>query len=427
MKKKILLAVMPYEGEVQDRVTAKFYKNSAVKYMPLGVLSLAACIPDRFEVKVLDAASLGLTLDETLDAIEDFEPDILGLSVVTYRAWAMAEILKRASAPIKVVGGPHATRSHAEILKQGAHAVFVDDAEMTFPKWLNDSCPPGVFFGGQVDMDTIPLPARHLLNIDDYRIEQNDDLLFNVGSLRLPMFSSKGCPYACIYCDVQQKKFNFKSVEKCVAEFNELIRLGATSIHILDDAFNINKARVSSLSQAIVQNNIKVDWSARGTVEIRESVIADLAVAGCKRLHVGIESLDDNILTYFKKSCRLKHIEQFCELCNRYGIDILGYFIIGAPGETDEYLRTLPERIKSLGIRLPYFNLLSPLAETPYYEELLRTGQFERDYWEEFCKAPVRDFIIPEVRSVEEEDNLRTIIDSYVHYFKKKEMATFVS
>ena len=45
--KKIMLAVMPYEGEVLDRVTDKFYFNRAVKYMPLGVLSIAACIPPK--------------------------------------------------------------------------------------------------------------------------------------------------------------------------------------------------------------------------------------------------------------------------------------------------------------------------------------------------------------------------------------------
>jgi hypothetical protein len=80
---RILLVVMPYEGEVRDRVTDRFYKNSAVKYMPLGVLSVAACIPDTYEVGVLDAASRGLTLEETLAETEAFAPDILGLSVVS--------------------------------------------------------------------------------------------------------------------------------------------------------------------------------------------------------------------------------------------------------------------------------------------------------------------------------------------------------
>ncbi|BEV72213.1 radical SAM protein [Paludibacterium sp. THUN1379] len=423
-----MLVVMPYEGEVLDRVTAKFYKNKAVKYMPLGVLSLAANIPaDRYEVNVLDAASLGLSLDETIEQIETFAPDVLGLSVVTYRAWAMTEILRRTSAPCKIVGGPHATKNYRFIQEQGAHAVFVDDAEVIFPEWLDSGRPPGVYFGGQVDLNAIPLPARHLMDIETYRIEANEDLLFNVGSLRLPMFSSKGCPYACTYCDVQQKTFNMKSAERCVEEFKQLIDLGATSIHILDDAFNVNRARVSEISRALINENITIDWSARGTVEVREDVIADLADAGCRRLHVGIESLDDGILATFKKSCRYKHIEQFCKLCSKYGIDILGYFIMGAPGETQEYRNSLPSRIRDLGIKLPYFNLLSPLAETPYYDQLLKEGKFDRDVWTDFCRNPVRDFIIPEVRTHEDEEELRLIIDRYVEYFKRNDMSVFVS
>lgn len=425
--KKIMFVVMPYEGEVLDRVTAKFYKNQAVKYMPLGVLSLAANIPEGYEVEVLDAASLGLTLDQTIERIERSAPDVLGLSVVTYRAWAMTQILARTSAPLKVVGGPHTKKNYNYIIKQGAHAVFIDDAEVTFPKWLQDGCPPGVFWGGQVNLNTIPFPARNLLDINDYVIEKNDDLLFDVGRLRLPMFSSKGCPYACTYCDVQQKEFNFKSAERCVDEFEELIKLGATSIHILDDAFNVNRQRIMDLTKEMINQNVKVDWSARGTVEVREEVIEGLAQAGCKRLHVGIESLDDKVLAEFKKAARFKHIEKFCQLCDKYGIAILGYFIIGAPSETQEYRDTLPQRIRDLGIKLPYFNLLSPLAETPYYEELLRTGKFKVDHWDEFSRNPVRDFIIPEIRSEEVERELKQTIDHYVEYFKRDDMPVFVS
>jgi anaerobic magnesium-protoporphyrin IX monomethyl ester cyclase len=425
--KRILLAVMPYEGEVTDRVTSKFYKNSAVKYMPLGVLSIAACIPEGYEISVLDAASRGLDLEQTIEEIEKFQPDILGLSVVTYRAWAMVQILRRTSAPIKVVGGPHATYNHEVILTQGADAVFVGDAELTLPKWLQDGCPPGIFKSPPVPLDNLPMPARHLLDLKDYEIESNDDMLFNVGRLRLPMYSSKGCPLKCIYCDVQQKTFNFKSPERCVEEFQELIGMGATSIHILDDAFNILKERVSSMAKLFVENEITVDWSARGTVETREEVVADLGAAGCKRLHVGIEHLDDKVLAYFKKSQRFEHIKRFCELSEQNGITILGYMIIGAPMETEEYRRNLPQMVEDLGIRLPYFNLLSPLAETPYYFQLLQDGTLDRDYWAEFCADPVRDWEMPSARSLEEDKELQAVIDDYVAHFKRKEMPIFVS
>ena len=424
---KIMLVVMPYEGEVRDRVTSKFYKNSAVKYMPLGVLSIAACIRNDIEVEILDAASRGITLDETIAEIEAYGPDVLGLSVVTYRAWAMVQILKRTSAPMKIVGGPHATYNAESIMAQGADAVFVGDAETTLPKWLRDGCPKGIFRSEPVPLDDIPFPARDLMNLDDYKIKPNENMLFNVGNLRVPMYSSKGCPFKCIYCDVQQKSFNFKSPERCVEEFRELMGMGVTSIHILDDAFNIRKNRVSDMSKLIVDSGIKVDWSARGTVEIREEVIADLAAAGCKRLHVGIESLDDNVLSYFKKSCRYEHIERFAQLCDKHGVTILGYFILGAPQETAEYRRTLPQRIEDLGIKLPYFNVLSPLAETPYYFQLLKSGRFEKDLWAEFCKDPVPEFVIPSARSEAEEDELQALADSYAAHFKRQEMPVFVS
>ena len=425
--KRILLAIIPYEGEVLDRVTPKFYKNSAVKYMPLGVLSVAACIPEEYEISVLDSSSLGLDLDETINRIEAFAPDILGLSVVTYRAWAMVQILNRTSAPIKVVGGPHATFNSKVILNQGADAVFVGDAERTFPKWLSDGCPKGVFESPQVDLNSIPFPARHLMDLKEYEIEPNEDLLFDVGRLRLPMYSSKGCPLKCIYCDVQQKVFNFKSPERCVEEFQELIKMGVTSIHILDDAFNIQKERISAMSKALIKEAIQVDWSARGTVETREEVMVDLGAAGCKRLHVGIEHLDDRVLEYFKKAQRFKQIQRFAELCSENGVTILGYFIIGAPMETEEYRRNLPRMIEDLGIKIPYFNLLTPLAETPYYHELLQTGVLDRDYWAEFCANPVKEFEIPSGRSLAEDIELQAVADEYAAYFKRKEMLTFVA
>jgi len=162
-------------------------------------------------------------------------------------------------------------------------------------------------------------------------------------------------------------------------------------------------------------------------IKVFRDEIADLAAAGCNRLHVGIESLDDNILTYFKKSSRFKHIEKFCRLCEKYGITILAYFIIGTPLDTPEYLRDLPGRIEDLGIRLPYFNVLSALAETPYYDELLANGTFSIDHWGKFSANPVKDFVMPSVRSDDEDFELRATVDQYVARFKHKEMPVFVT
>ncbi|MEO5362812.1 MAG: B12-binding domain-containing radical SAM protein [Magnetococcus sp. DMHC-8] len=423
---KITLIVCPPEGEVVDPVSPKVYKPAAVKYMPLGLLSVAANIPAPHTVSVIDASSLGLSVDEVLERIEQSQPDVLGLSVVTYRAWAMREILRKSSAPIKVVGGPHATYHHAMIRQQGAHAVFVGDAEKTFPQWLADGCPPGLFRSKPVDLNTIPFPARHLMNLDDYRIqpEPGTKLLFNAGGLRLPMFSSKGCALKCIYCDVQQKEYNAKEPQVIYNEFTVLKDLGATSIHVLDDTFNMKKNRVMEMCDLLIKNQFPLSWSVRGIVEVREEIIKTLKEAGCTRFHAGIEHLDDHVLKIFRKSQRYKDVAKFCALCNKYDIDIVAYFVLGAPDETDEYRERLPDMIRELGIRMPFFNILTPLSETEYYFDLLKKGMFKTNFWQEFVRDPVRDFVIPQHRTQAEELALTKTLAHYLDVFGPSKSVT---
>ncbi len=419
--KKILFVVPSHDGEVLTNCTPKFFINPIAKYMQLGVLSIAACI-DNCDVSILDASSKGLTIEETINQIESHKPDILAITSVTYRAWALKEILDKTSCPTKVVGGPHATFNAQVIINQGANAVFIGDSEVTFPKWIKDGCPEGIFTGDTIDLNTIPFPARHIVDLDDYRTKPDSSLLLDVGNLRLPMFSSKGCPYSCIYCDVQQKEFLQKSPEVIMKEFLSLISLGATSIHILDDCFNIKKDRVLKLCKLLRENGIKIDWSVRGKVETREEVIKALAEAGCKRFHVGIEHLDDTILRYFRKTHRFKDVRIFCDLCNKYGITILGYFILGAPNEPEYYRKVFPDLIKGLKIHLPYFNILTPLYKTEYYNQLLAKGVLKKDYWKEFIENPVRDFKFPSGRTEKEDEKLYDDVARYLDIFYKDKM-----
>jgi len=238
--------------------------------------------------------------------------------------------------------------------------------------------------------------------------------------LRLPLFSSKGCPYLCNYCDVQQKKFNWKPPSMVVEEIMEMIEMGASSVHILDDCFNVTKKRVIEICSLMEKADIDVDWSARAAVETREDVIKSLSEAGCKRLHVGIEHLDDDVLKYFKKRHRYKDIITFTELCDKYDIMLLGYFIVGAPSESEEYLKKLPQAIKDLNITYPFFNVLAPLSNTSYYEELLKNGTIEKDYWSEFIRNPVKHFTMPSGNTAERDNILKDYTDYYIDIFYPK-------
>lgn len=214
-----------------------------------------------------------------------------------------------------------------------------------------------------------------------------------------------------------------KDPELIVEEFKAILGLGATSVHVLDDAFNIRKDRVQQLCRLIIDNQLQIDWSVRGVVEVREEVVKLLAEAGCKRWHVGIEHLDDDVLTYFRKAQRFKHVEKFCELTAKYGIQLIAYFIMGAPNETDAYRQRLPTMIENLGIKIPYFNVLTPLSDTDYYDELRKNGTFERDFWEEFAADPSRDFEIPSHRTASEEAELKQLLRGYIEHFHQVKVA----
>jgi hypothetical protein len=83
--------------------------------------------------------------------------------------------------------------------------------------------------------------------------------------------------------------------------------------------------------------------------------------------------------------------------------------------------------ISDLGIRLPYFNVLALLAETPYYDMLLNNGSFDRDHWAEFAKQPKKDFIMPDVRPVEEHEMLNQTVQEYIGFFKRQDAQVWVT
>lgn len=416
---KILLITPPNEGQVKDYTTPSFYAKKSVKYMPLGILAVAAGISDNHNVEILDAASRNLSIDETVKEIERIAPDVLGVSTVTTKAYSMAEILRRVDVPIKTVGGPHTTHYAKEIIALGADAVFKHHADCNFDLWLNDGCKNGIYEDHITDIDSLPFPKRELLNINEYAIEEDkaDETLFKTSGARLPMSSSRGCPFRCIYCDVQEKKYQGRSPANVVNEMEHILSQGASSVHILDDNFNVDRKRVLGICEEITKRKLKFNWSARGRADIDEETAIALKEAGCNRLHVGVESLDPDVLEWMNKNQDIDAIQNFFNLCVKYGIETVPYFIVGTPVETREYRKKLPEMIRKLGATYPFFNILYPASHTKYYQMLLEDGTFDRDYWQDFAESPTPNFEMPLPRTPELQEELQQTVNKYIELF----------
>ena len=203
-----------------------------------------------------------------------------------------------------------------------------------------------------------------------------------------------------------------KSPPATVDEMQHLYNIGARSIHILDDNFDVSAKWLNEVLDEMDRRNFEVEWSGRGEIRMGEDLAKRMSEHGFKRIHVGIEALDDNILkNFFKKNSSEKRIYEFCDTMKRNNIDVLGFFIVGTPLETEEYLNALPEKIRNLGIKHPYIQILSPTPHTEYYRDLVTQGIFKTDVWGEYFENPVPDFQIPYPYSTERLRELRERVD----------------
>ncbi len=414
---KIVLTTLPSEGEFVNWTTPKFFDPTKVnKYMPLGILSLASNLPEKYETVILDPSSEGWSIDQTIEKIEQEKPDILGISAVTRRVYALNEILKKTSPPYKTVGGPHATYHAEQILEKGADSVFRGPiADLDFKQAIN-FLPKGII-DCQTKINEINFPKRELLKIEDYF--PRESLLFKAEN-RLPLFSSIGCPNKCVFCNVQSKKIQFKDPKIVVDEMEYLYSIGCKSVHVLDDNFNVGRKHLRGILEEREKRGVDFEWSGRGQTRTDLSLTKRLADNGLVRIHVGIEALDNKILDFFNKNENVEDVYRFCESMNANNVGILAYFISGSPAETETYRKQLPEKIRELGIKLPFFNILFPEPDTEYYYSLLREGFYKKDFWGEYLKSPTPYFEIPYPYGESKKNEIIDYTNRLIEEFKQK-------
>ena len=202
---------------------------------------------------------------------------------MTLQAYPMTQILKKTTMPYKAVGGPHATHYAETILRQGADAVFVGSlADREFAQAVTTR-PKGSPRTTRVD--DVKFPDRTLVDLDFYYPPAN----FFKAPKRVVMFSSIGCPYRCVFCDVQTKKVQRKTAAKIVDEMIYLRDVGAGSVHILDDCFNVTDRFVRDILAEMDRRKFRHEWSARGKPVMAPETARMLKEREFRRIHVGME------------------------------------------------------------------------------------------------------------------------------------------
>jgi anaerobic magnesium-protoporphyrin IX monomethyl ester cyclase len=379
-------------------------------------LAYVAAIAEKagHRVQIIDSVAERLSLEDTIERINGYSPDILGFTLSTYGfhqtlIWIKA-IKEKLGIPV-MVGGWHLSLYPQETLYHPSiDYAIIGEAENILPNFLKalesgDTLysVKGIAFRdkGRViltppvlitsDLDTVSFPARHLLK---------NELYFNILS-RLKnftvMLSARGCPYSCIFCDLNTKKLRMRSAKNFVDEIEiNYKEFKIREFDIYDSSFTIDKQRVVKICEEIRKRRLEVFWTARSRVDtVDKYLLRTMALAGCNALMYGIETGDPGILSRLRKHTNLGNIKDIVGATKECGIKTLGFFMIGSPGETIQTALKTIKFSKSLNLDYVQVTKLTPFPNTEIYRMLLETGF--GDYWREFTLDPRLEKELPSV------------------------------
>lgn len=374
----------------------------------LGLLMLAAVARyEGFPCAVVDASALAMAPEELLGRLEEFRPDILGISSTTLAIAEAGRIAVEAKrllpGLIVILGGPHVTAAPRETLTR--YPVFdvavIGEGEATFGELLqaleagkSPALVAGVLFREGdclvetekrpflTDLDSLPFPAWDLLEGFPDRYPPAP---FKVRQLPAAILvTSRGCPNTCIFCDrsVFGSSCHAFTARRVVAEIEELHRsYGVREFSLEDDTFITFQKRLVDICRQLIDSKLGISWTCLGRVNhVSPENLALMKQAGCWQISFGIESGSANILDIIRKKVTLDQVRHAVRLCHEAGIHSKGFFIIGHPGESRETLRETVRFALELPLDDMSVSFLTPFPGTELYERAAEFGSFDADW-----------------------------------------------
>ena len=410
---KVLLINPPAENEILS-CNPEIIKSERGFDPPLGLLYLAGYIKkySDYELKIIDAQIERMSYYQLNEEIKKFNPDIVGITAMTF---TLLDVLKSVEAAKNscpkskiVIGGPHVQIYPEETANlKNVDYVVLGEGEKIFLELIKNinnleklKTIRGLVFKenneiintGRPDyfnnLDEIPFPPREILPYKKYF-----SLLAKEKTITT-MFTSRGCPFQCAFCDrpAMGRSFRARSAKNVVDEIEKCLDLGIKEIFMYDDTFTVDRKRVMDICNEIINRNLKFIWDIRARVNTvdREMLIL-LKSAGCERIHYGVEAGTEKILKVLNKQITLEQALKAFELTRKLKIQTLAYFMIGAPTETKEDVMATINFMKKLNPDFVQITLLTPFPGTKIYQWALEQNIFN-DYWKKFAQNPQPGF-----------------------------------
>lgn len=396
-KKRILLIYPPSPVmNREDRCQQPTKDLIVIPPLPPTDLMYLAAIAERegLEAKIKDYSQSG-NLEQDL---REFKPDYLVVNIATPSLEHDLDAIRKAKEInpeiITIAKGAAFLTLGEKILAEHEFLDFgiLGEAEGTLKEILEEQEKTrilGIYYkeNGNVkftgnrafieDLDSLPFPARHLVDNSIYRRPDNN-------KVQATIKVERGCPFHCFFClatPVSGAKVRRRSVENIVAEIRECVeKYNIRNFLFWSDIFNLDKKWTMDLCQAIIDSGLKITWSANTRADTADLEMAKMMYkSGCRLVSIGVESGSQEMLEKMGKNITLNDVRRTVKVFKQAKIRIYNYFVIGLPWETEE---TVEETIKfaiELNSDFISFYTATPLPGSRFYDYAKDHNLFDKE------------------------------------------------
>ena len=343
-------------------------------FPPLGLLTLAALFPERFDIRIVD-------MNVTPLQASDLEwADLVCTSSMIVQRESLQSVIERcnrARVPV-VAGGPYPTSYHEEL--KGVDYLVLDEVEETLGDFLRDlenGTAKAIYREPRKpDVTRTPIPRFDLIDMNAY--------------YSMSLQFSRGCPFDCEFCDITKLYGRIprtKSPQQMVEEFETLYRLGWRShVFLVDDNFIGNKRDALRLLPVIAEwqkaRGYPFSLFTEASVNLArmDDLMDAMIEAGFNSVFLGIETPNPRALAKTRKPQNTSrrddnYLFNSVRKIQHKGMRVDGGFILGLDGDGEGAFDAQIDFIQEAGIPMAMVGLLTALKETNLYNRLQRENR----------------------------------------------------
>lgn len=381
-------------------IPSKAYNADCSLVEPECVMSYA----DRFQLAknyIRNLNSDNEIWHEIENVIKNVHPKIIGISVLTEALGATKKIIdiihQNFPNVVIVAGGPHA-EIDPEYLLSKLHVDYVikGDGEKSFydlayalmngialDAVLGDHISNRVIRAVRIDVGELPIPKLEY----HYHYE-----LYHKVGRKLNLSTSRGgCVYSCKFCYCSKYKYalRFRPPESVVEEISYYINHYQTKkIFFVDDTFTLDREYVKNICRLMIEKRIEVSWTCTTRAgQIDPELLRLMKQAGCKSIHIGVESGSSRILELVDKKIDVDDVIHAAEMIKDSGIECRLFFMAGLPTESPYDLRCTMDLIRQIHPDETILSMYVPVLGTPLYDLICdRFYPFDQIDWTTFSR-----------------------------------------